>query len=200
MSQEIQNAADALRRQAAEKVEGIKGDPRLAEVIQVLTALNALEVLLQQPKTTLAALFAPETGGGAGPVMMTASVAVDEFVNLSPLEAAKQYLDKIGRPARNLDDIIKGIKAGGGDVPNKSALRNQLNRSAEVKAVSGDVFGLAAWYPKKRGRPVGSGGGNGGTHEEGEGDEAGAGDEAGTATPGADLTAPGEDKPEGGEE
>jgi hypothetical protein len=159
MSNEIINAAESLRRQAAEKVEAIKGDPRMTEVLQVLAALNALETLLQQPKTTMSALFALEIGESA-PVTGSAFL-LDEFVNVTPLEAAKKYLAKVGRPARNLDDIIKGIKAGGGEVTNRSVLRNQLNRSGEVKTIGDDVFGLTEWYPKKRGRPVGSGGASG---------------------------------------
>src|SRR5437868_5815461 len=142
MSQEIQNAAEALRRQAAEKVEAIKGDPDFAAAIQVVAALNALEVLLHQPKTTLSALFALDAGEATG---SGTAVVVDEFVNLSPLEAAKRYLEKIGRPARKLDEIISGIRSGGGEVTNKSSLRNQLNRSADVKAVAEDVFGLSGW-------------------------------------------------------
>jgi len=165
MSNEILSATEALRRQAAEKVEAIKGDPRMTEVIQVLTALNALETLLQQPKTTMSALFTLEVGESA-PSATAATFMLDEFVNVSPLDAAKKYLGKVGRPARSLDDIIKGIKAGGGEVTNKSVLRNQLNRSGEVKTLGDDVFGLTEWYPKKRGRPVGSGGSGGGGNGE----------------------------------
>src|SRR5437879_3252887 len=128
MSAEIQNAADVLRSKAAEKVEEIKGDPRMVEAFQFIAGLNALEVILQQPKTTISSLFAFDAGE-ADATSSTATVAIDEFVNVAPLEAAKRYLKKVSRPPRSLDDIIAAIKAGGGEVPNRSSLRVGLNRS-----------------------------------------------------------------------
>jgi hypothetical protein len=194
MSAEIQNAADVLRSKASEKVEEMKGDPRMVEVIQFIAALNALEVVLQQPKTTLAALF----GFSDEESKVSAAIGLDEFVNISPLVAAKRYLEKVGRPARTLDDIIKGIRSGAGDVPNKSDLRIKLNRSGDVKVVGDDLFGLAAWYPKKRGRPIG--GGVSSSEEDAHGEEEIESTEGDDEARPADLTAFGGDETEGHEE
>src|SRR6266702_6527734 len=112
MSQEIQTAADKLRGQIAEKVATIKGDPQMIEVIQLLAALNGLEPLLQQPKTTLSSFFALNgEAASAGSTTVAAAegrrpvITRDEFVHVPALEAAKRYLRKAERPARSLDEI-----------------------------------------------------------------------------------------------
>jgi hypothetical protein len=184
MSNEIESAADAIRRTLSEKVSAVKNDPVIVEVIKNLTALNALESLLGLPKTTLSGLF--DLGGELSTTATTASVAIapDEFVHIAPLEAAKRYLRKVQKPARPFTEIVKAIKAGGADVRDEGALKNQLVKSTSQIKQIGDLYGLLEWYPKKRGRPVGGGGsGNGEANAEDHADEVetDADDEAATA-------------------
>jgi hypothetical protein len=180
MAQEIENAAGAILGQITEKVEAIKSDARMVEVAQLLKALNTLEGLLQRPATTMAKLFA--LGGEVAAA--EGSFAVDEFVNVTPIDAAKRYLAKVGRPARPLDEIVKMVRSGGGEITNISGLRVGLNRSNEVKAVGDDVYGLSVWYPKRRGRPPGS---TNASSSEYDHDEVIEEDEVASMTPGDDV-------------
>jgi hypothetical protein len=163
MNEQVQTAADAIRSEVTQKANSLMADPQMTELVQLIHGLNALEGILQKPKTTLASLFLVKGEAPASVTATNVTVARDEFVHIPALEAAKRYLRKVGKTtakeARTLDEIVNAIKSGGGEVPNISVLRTQLIRStADIKKVSEDVFGLLEWYPKKRGRPVGSGG------------------------------------------
>lgn len=151
MDHAIAAAADALRATIAAKVEEVKANPTMAEILRHHMALNSLEDVMGRPKTSLASLFALESSaGGAAPAI---SFPPDEFVNLPALDAAKRFLRKVGKPARPFADIVKGIRAGGGVVNYEDKLRAQLVRSNDVKKVGDDLWGLMEWYPARKGRP-----------------------------------------------
>jgi hypothetical protein len=170
MNQEMQSAAAALRRELGEKVAAIKNDPQMAEVMEMVRVLNGLEGLIQQSKTTLAQVFALEDGTATAAI--TPTVAPDEFVHIAALEAAKRYLRKVGKPAREFREIVTAIKAGGGEVRDEAALRNSLIRStADIKKVSDSLFGLLEWYPARRGRPPGSKSTNGQNDAQDDGEQ-----------------------------
>jgi len=156
MDDAISAAADKLREQLAEKVDQLKTNPAMTEAIKLQTALNALEGVLNRPLTSLAQLFALDVGVAA--TVSAAVIAPDEFVNLPALDAAKKYLRKVGKPARQFNDILRGVRAGGGVVNHEDKLRIQLGRSNEVKKVGDDLYGLLDWYPARKGRPPAEGG------------------------------------------
>jgi len=197
MSEQVRTAADNIRSEISAKASVLMAHPQIAELVQLIQSLNILEGILQVPKTTLASLLAVDGESTDSVPKSVTAVTRDEFVHVPALEAAKRYLRKAGKPARTLEEIIKAIKSGGGDVPNISTLRTQLIRStADIKKVADDVFGLLEWYPKRRGRPPGSGGGgNGGEQHD---DEDFSETEENAAKP-ADLTAPGEGEQGGGD-
>ncbi len=153
MTDSIFAAVTSLREQIQTKVDAIKSDPAMAEILKLQKALNALEVLLGRSATSLSQVFALEEGDGGG----SPSVAPDEFVHVPALDAAKRYLKKAGKPARPFAEIVAAIKAGGAVVTAEDRLRIQLVRStSEVKKVGDDLFGLLDWYPARKGRPPGS--------------------------------------------
>ena len=154
MDDAISSAADNLRAQIQAKVDQVKSDPVMAELIKLQTALNALEAVLGRPATSLAQFFALESGGTP---TMTTAIAPDEFVNLPMLDAAKRFLRKVGKPARPFGDVVRGVRAGGGLVNYEDKLKIQLVRSNDVKKVGEDLFGLADWYPARKGRPPADG-------------------------------------------
>lgn len=155
MTQSYLDAANDMKRDIAAKVATIKSSPEMVSVMAMLPLLNGMEALLNQPRTTLGALFALEsTEGAATP---TLALQPDEFVNLPALEAAKKYLRMAGKPARPFREIVKAIKDHGGEVGREDRLKIQLVRStSDIKKVGEDRFGLTAWYPPRKGRPVGS--------------------------------------------
>jgi hypothetical protein len=156
MSDTLSAAADTLREQIQEKVERVKADPLLAEIFKMQATLNGLEDLLGRARTVLPALFGFDAA--SGPATPSAVIAIDEFVNLPALDAAKRYLRKAGKPARSFADIVRGVRAGGGVVNYEDKLKIQLVRSGDVKKVGDDSFGLAEWYPARKGRPPGEAG------------------------------------------
>jgi hypothetical protein len=155
MTDTISAAADDLRQQICEKVDRIKGDPAMGEIVKMQAALNGLEDFLNRPRTTLGALFGLDGGAAIAPM---AAMQPDEFVNLPALDAAKRFLRKVGKPARPFSDIVRGVRSGGGVVNYEDKLRTQLVRSNDVKKVADDLFGLAEWYPARKGRPPAEGG------------------------------------------
>jgi len=157
MDDTILAAADTIRAQIQEKVDQVKSDPAMAEIVNLQSALNGLEAILGRPQSTLAQFFGLDRSVGGTPV--GPAIAPDEFVNLPALDAAKKFLRKVGRPARPFAEIVRGVRAGGGVVNYEDKFKTQMIRSNDVKKVGEDLFGLAEWYPARKGRPPSDGGG-----------------------------------------
>jgi hypothetical protein len=155
MSEALERAIEELRREAMALADQIRDDPKISALKKKLTALNTLEDLESIPKTSFGDLLdfgiaPPITNPGvAGP-----SIEPDEFYGKESLEAAKLYLRKRQRPA-SLEEIIAGIKQGGGNPGSESALRVSLTRSTyQIAKINENLFGLVEFYggSLKRGR------------------------------------------------
>ncbi len=146
MDDSIRLAAEKLRQELDQKVEKLKADPIMAEVLRLHTALNTLEDLLQEPHTSLAVIFGMDKSSEV-------QIRADEFYGLQPLEAAKKYLRKAGE-ARPFQEIVEAIVKGACRVSDEDTLRRSLIRStADVAKVSEDLFGLVEFYEHvKRGK------------------------------------------------
>jgi hypothetical protein len=141
-------AVEELRSKIDERVATLKSDPLMREIIDLQTALNALEKLLNEPPTSLGQLM----NLGAAPDDTAPLVRFDEFVGLEPLDAAKRYLKK-RTDARPFTEIIEAIKRGGGSVGSEDALRTGLSRSTFDIIKIGDRYGWLENYPQvKRGK------------------------------------------------
>lgn len=154
MTDPLNAAADKLKEEINEHVAELKASPLVVEIQKKQKALNALEELLGVPATKLGTILSLGTATEEGAPV---EVGPDEFVHLPMLDAAKAYLKKAGKPARDIDEIIAAIRRGGGIVTAVDRLKTQLVRStSEVKKVSDTHFGLLEWYPARKGRPPGS--------------------------------------------
>lgn len=116
----ILNAVSETKRILDEYVDALKHNPMMTQIIETHHALNRLEDMVDEPKTSLAAIFGLQQDDKKDDRMV---IQVDEFFGLGPLEAAKRFLKKKGR-ACELAEIISGIQAGGGRVESKGDLKN----------------------------------------------------------------------------
>ena len=150
MNEALNNAIEELKKQVNSLTAQIIADGRMAELQKLLTALNTLEGLCGQSKTTLGEIF---SFGPVASVKPGIHVEPDEFVGLEPLEAAKRYLKK-PKKAALIQDIVAAIRAGGGDPGNEEKLKVSLARSTwDVIKIGDDRFGLLEFYPHiKRGK------------------------------------------------
>lgn len=151
MENPIRTSIATLRQEIDLKVEKIKADPTMAEILRLHNALNTLEDLIQEPHTNLAVIFGMDKSAGV-------HIRADEFYGLQPHEAAKKYLRRAGE-ARPFQEIVEAIQKGGCRVSDEDTLRRSLIRStADVAKVSEDVFGLVEFYGNlKRGKRKGTG-------------------------------------------
>jgi hypothetical protein len=122
-------------------------DEKMDELKKLISGLNTLEDLCGQPKTALASLFGFWDQGSPG-----AGVKIDpaEFWSKDPLEAAKEYLRRLGRAgikSATFPEIIAAIRSGGGDPGNEDRLRLSLSRSTyEVAKIGEDRYGLIEFF------------------------------------------------------
>ena len=87
MTSPFEAAAVEARKQIAEHVEGLKNHPSMREVIRLHEGLNALETLMQQPKTSLGDLLGlGDLSIGGSPL---SRVRFDDFVGLGGIDAAR---------------------------------------------------------------------------------------------------------------
>lgn len=139
MSSALIAAIDELRDQLGEKIEEIKGDPKMAEILRLHAALNTMEGLIGATPTSLAAAFALE------PTML---VQPGEFYGMNALRAAKKLLKMKGKAGASFDEIVTGIKAGGAKVDSLEKLRVSLGRSTlDVAKVGLDHYSLLEFFP-----------------------------------------------------
>jgi hypothetical protein len=141
------NALDQAKADLRDKIDEIKSSPLMSEILELHQALNTLESLLKEPKTSLGELFnlAPEGHGS------NIKVRFDEFVGLTSLESAKRYLKKCP-DARPFSEIAEAIVLGGGKVSDEDDLKTSLTRSTLDIIKIGDRFGDIDKYPHiKRG-------------------------------------------------
>ena len=152
MSEALEQAIEAVRNEAKALADQINGDSRIVDLKKKVKALNTLEELMSHPKTSIGDLL---DLGIAVPVAGSIhDLEPDEFYGKEPLEAAKLYLRKRGKPA-SLAEIIAGIRAGGGTPGPETALRTSLTRSTyQIAKINDDLYGLVEFYPGglKRGR------------------------------------------------
>jgi hypothetical protein len=155
MSEDLGQATESIRRAIEGLVSELRADRRMAEVLKLHRALNSLEeVSGNQEPTKLSALFGMEAERSA-----PEPTRPDVFYGMSPLEAAKRYLQTKG-VARPLKDILDAIRAGGCKADNEEEVRKSLTRSTyEVAKVGEDLFGLVSFYPhvKRGGKKRGAG-------------------------------------------
>jgi hypothetical protein len=146
---QLEQALIGMKQNLEAGVAELKGDPRMAEIIESHKKLNDLEGMLDRSKTSLAELFGL---GVAEKKEGRLTIRMDEFFGLQPLEAAKRYLKKKGEAA-TLDEIVAAIQAGGCKVNSAANLRKTLTRSTwQVAKVGRDGFGLVEFYGgRKRG-------------------------------------------------
>lgn len=146
MSDAIRAAAVELRRELDEKVKTVISEGPMVEILKIQQALNQLEDLLGDPRTTLTQILGMEDQGSV-------SIRPDEFYGLSPLDAAKRYLKSRGS-ARPFGEIVQSIRAGGCRVTDETELKISLGRSTfDIAKVGNDLYGLLEFYPHiKRGK------------------------------------------------
>src|SRR4029078_9441811 len=113
MTDPLSAAADKLKGEIDEHVAELKANPLVVEIQKKQKALNALEELLGIPLTKLGTILALSADKDEGAPV---EVGPDEFVHLPMLDAAKLYLRKAGKPAREIDEIVAAIRSGGGIV------------------------------------------------------------------------------------
>ena len=150
MSSAMNAAIVELRDELTDKIEEIKGDPKMAEILRLHAALNTMEGLIGVAPTSLAAAFALES---------TMIVQPGEFYGMNALRAAKKFLKMKGKPGASLDEIVTGIKAGGAKLDNLEKLRVSLGRSTlDVAKVGPDHYSLLEFFPHvqrgKKGKPA----------------------------------------------
>ena len=147
---QLEQALTGMRQNLESGVAELKGDPRMAEIIESHKKLNDLENMLDRPTTSLAELFGLEVK--EKPEARRTPIRIDEYFGLLPLEAAKRYLKRKGEAA-TLDEIVAAISSGGCKVNSPSNLRKTLTRSTwQVAKVGKDAFGLVEFYGgRKRG-------------------------------------------------
>ena len=145
MSEALMSAAEEVKKRALVLVQQIMHDGKMAELQKLVAGLNTLEELCGQPKTKVESLF-----GFTLAESPSLQIQPDEFYGLDPLEAAKQYLKKIGRSGSKSAaflDIVAGIRSGGGDPGNEDRLRISLARSTyEVAKIGEDRYGLVEFF------------------------------------------------------
>lgn len=144
MSDAYLEAVNKLRQDLEDQISAIKEDPKMAEVLRLHSALNVMEDLLKQPKTSLSELFGLEQGLIIHP---------DEFYGFSPLKAAKRFLRKKGKAA-SFREIIDAVRAGGVTIDSEDKFRVSLGRSTmDIVKIDSEHYGLMEFYPDaKRGR------------------------------------------------
>ncbi len=148
MADELLSAIETLKQRAIAQVNELKAQPQMAELLKIHVALNTLEGLCGIDLTALSTLFGLES---AKPIeQIRPLVAVGEFFGKTPLDAAKLYLKKKGKPA-SLDEIIMNLGLGSCEVKSKADLRVSLGRSTfEIARLNEDNFGLLDWYPDEK--------------------------------------------------
>lgn len=147
MNDTLMASITELRRKLENDVNDLKNDPKMAEVIKIYTALNTLEDLVGEPRTSLTRIF------NLNQESEESKFNRDDFYGLIPLEAAKRFLKKKGR-ACQFNEIVDAIRSGGCEVSSEDELRVSLGRSTlEIAKVGNDFYGLVEFYPHiKRGR------------------------------------------------
>lgn len=147
MTESLVTATEEVRKRAMDLVQAIMQDEKMDELKKLVSGLNTLEDLCGQPKTVLASLFGFWEEGSPG-----TGVKIDpaEFWGKDPLDAAKDYLRKLGRAgvkSAAFSEIVAAIRSGGGDPGNEDRLRLSLSRSTyEVAKIGEDRYGLIEFF------------------------------------------------------
>ena len=145
------SAIEELKKDLLETASEIKNDPRLAQMLKTLKALNGLEELDGAPKTSLSEVLDldVEPQSEIKSKAVQPQVRFDEFVGLRAIDAAKRYLKKF-RDARPFNEIVDAINTGSGKTLSEdevTKLKNSLTRSTFHIIKIGDRYGLLENYP-----------------------------------------------------
>lgn len=143
MSTAFRAAADEMRQLIESKIEEIKSDPRMAEVLKLHQSLNGIEDLLGETMTSLEQLFGLSTTSSSS---SKPRIRHDEFAGYTTLEAAKMYLKKMS-DARPFKEIVSAILQGGGKVDSENQLQTSLGRSTLDVVKINDAYGWIDNYP-----------------------------------------------------
>ena len=145
------SAIEELKKDLLGTASEIKNDPRLAQMLKTLKALNGLEELDGAPKTSLSEVLDldVEPQSEIKSKAVQPPVRFDEFVGLRTIDAAKRYLKKF-RDARPFNEIVDAINTGSGKTLSEdevTKLKNSLTRSTFHIIKIGDRYGLLENYP-----------------------------------------------------
>lgn len=138
-----------LKTEIAAHVAQIKDTPSWREIEKLFTALNTIEGLAENPKTSLSEIFGFALDGAG------VSVQPGEFIGMDAVDAAKQYMEKKQATASSLDEILEALEKGGAEKVARASLATSLARSTwdVVKAPGQELYTLLKYVPHvKRGR------------------------------------------------
>jgi hypothetical protein len=148
----LKQSLEHFRQQRQRKVEELRAlDTTIQQLqLQLGETPDVLELSVSSA-TAVSDSVAANTGAPYNP-------RADEFFGMSQSEAAKAFLERVGR-AVSLDELVRGLKSGGckvGGVDPKKTLYISLVRNVrEFVPVQSGVIGLRKFYPNvtRPGRP-----------------------------------------------
>jgi hypothetical protein len=151
MADPLKDAAAELRRRIEAAVSEINALPQMAEIKTALQTLNGLEDLMKEQRTPLGEFFGVFVSGDVprAPQSAAPAVKVDEFFGMKDLEAAKAFLRKSRDPLL-LQEIIEGVRAGGGRIESEERVRSGLSRSTLDVVKIGERYGWLDNYPAEK--------------------------------------------------
>jgi hypothetical protein len=139
---------DSLKAQIMDRVNILKGNPAMADVLKLHVALNHVEDVESTPRTSLAQLFDLEGASQQGEASPAATlVQPGQYFDKTPLDAAKDFLTRRGKSA-TLDEIIAALKTGSCDPGAREKFGLSLARSTfNFVKLSDDLYDLLSRYP-----------------------------------------------------
>ncbi|MBF0635445.1 MAG: hypothetical protein HQK85_12395, partial [Nitrospinae bacterium] len=149
MRDAVMASIEAAKLALEGKIDEIKNNPLMLEVLKIHHGLNSMEDLIGERRTTLSEIFKMDSEQGE-PSPKPLLTRPDEFFSLDPVEAAKKFLRKKGH-ALHFNEIVRGIKAGGCSIPSEEKFRTTLGRSTFVFAkIDENHYGLLDFYKDEK--------------------------------------------------
>lgn len=140
MTDSLQTAVTDLKSRIGIHILALRENQDWREIQRLYAGLGVLEDLCGLARTDLSSLL------GIGDA--ATAIGKLEFAGQPPLDAAKQYLQKIApkQKAASLDDILDALQRGGLKA-NRDDLRISLSRSIEIYKAGEDIYGLVESFP-----------------------------------------------------
>jgi hypothetical protein len=139
--------SDSLKAQIVERVDILKSNPVMDEVLKLHLALNHVEDVEGAPRTSLAQLFGLEGSSQGAETTPTTLVQAGQYFDKTPLDAAKDFLTRRGKSA-TLDEIIAALKTGSCDPGAREKFGLSLSRSTfNFVKLGDDLYDLLSRYP-----------------------------------------------------